>query len=200
MDYQNGKIYKILNTIDDDCYIGSTTQPLSKRMVKHRSNVHGEATKDRLLYIKMRIHGVENFYIELVEEYPCENIEQLRQREGQYIRELGTLNHYIAGRSKQQHVLDNMEHNREVGKRYYEENKEQVLQRNKKYYTKNKEQVLQQQNKYYTEHNEKIKEWRSTRVQCSCGSHYTLSHKSSHMKSLRHKTHVEQQQPSGQPE
>ena len=109
---------------------------------------------------------------------------------------LGTLNHHMAVRSKQQHVLDNMEHSREVGKRYYEENKEHVLQRNKKYYTKNKEQVLQQQNKYYTEHNEKIKQWRSTRVQCSCGSHYTLSHKSGHLKSLRHKTLMEQQQPS----
>jgi hypothetical protein len=24
-DYQQGKIYKILNTVDDECYIGSTT-------------------------------------------------------------------------------------------------------------------------------------------------------------------------------
>ena len=86
MDYRKGKIYKILNTLDDDCYIGSTTQTLSKRMAKHRKDMHSEVKEDRMLYIEMRIHGSENFYIELVEEYPCENIEQLRQREGHYIR------------------------------------------------------------------------------------------------------------------
>ena len=31
MDYNNGKIYSIRNTIDNDVYVGSTTQPLSKR-------------------------------------------------------------------------------------------------------------------------------------------------------------------------
>ena len=35
-DYKNGKIYCIRNTLDDNIYVGSTTQPLSKRMVKHR--------------------------------------------------------------------------------------------------------------------------------------------------------------------
>ena len=38
MDYGNGKIYKIVNTIDNDIYIGSTCQPLSKRMAWHRSH------------------------------------------------------------------------------------------------------------------------------------------------------------------
>ena len=36
INYSNGKIYKILNYIDDQCYVGSTTQALSKRMVWHR--------------------------------------------------------------------------------------------------------------------------------------------------------------------
>ena len=36
--YQNGKIYCIRNTIDDDVYVGSTTQALSQRMEKHRSD------------------------------------------------------------------------------------------------------------------------------------------------------------------
>ena len=45
----------------------------------------------------MKEIGVEHFYIELIKEAPCENIEQLRAIEGQYIRELGTLNQRVEG-------------------------------------------------------------------------------------------------------
>ena len=90
MDYKNGKIYKILNAIDDDCYVGSTCQPLSKRMAKHRESMHNTVKKDRKLYAKMHELGVDNFYIELIEEFPCENIEQLRKREGESIRQFGS--------------------------------------------------------------------------------------------------------------
>ena len=44
MNYKNDKIYQILNSITDDMYVGATTQPLSKRMVKHR---HEENAKDQ---------------------------------------------------------------------------------------------------------------------------------------------------------
>ena len=41
--YSNGKIYCIRNTITDDIYIGSTTQPLCKRMAYHRSDTQRQA-------------------------------------------------------------------------------------------------------------------------------------------------------------
>ena len=37
----------------------------------------------------MRELGVENVYIELLEECPCDNVEQLRKREGELIRQIG---------------------------------------------------------------------------------------------------------------
>ena len=48
----------------------------------------------------MRDLGSDTFYIELLEECPVENIEQLRKKEGEYIRQLGTLNMSIAGSTK----------------------------------------------------------------------------------------------------
>ncbi len=36
--YQSGKIYKIVNDIDDRIYIGSTTYPLHKRLYKHKTS------------------------------------------------------------------------------------------------------------------------------------------------------------------
>ena len=95
--YSNGKIYSVRNIIDDDVYIGSTCSSLSQRMVKHRSD--SKRLKMRL-YDKMQEIGVDNFYIELVEEHPCDNIEQLRRREGELIRLMGTLNKRIDGRTK----------------------------------------------------------------------------------------------------
>ena len=35
-DYKNGKIYKIVNDIDDYIYIGSTSLALNMRMIYHR--------------------------------------------------------------------------------------------------------------------------------------------------------------------
>ena len=34
--YQEGKMYKIYNTVNDEIYIGSTTRKLSERMAEHR--------------------------------------------------------------------------------------------------------------------------------------------------------------------
>ena len=102
MNYSNGKIYQILNTVDDSCYVGSTTQPLCKRMAMHRQRARTGA--DRIVYTKMRGLGVANFYIELLEDYPCNNAGQLRMREGYFIREIGTLNQRKARRTKQRVV------------------------------------------------------------------------------------------------
>ena len=38
-DYSKGKIYKILNNIDNEIYVGSTIKTLSQRMACHRSNL-----------------------------------------------------------------------------------------------------------------------------------------------------------------
>ena len=37
MDYANANIYQLLNNINDDVYVGPTTQPLYKRMFEHKS-------------------------------------------------------------------------------------------------------------------------------------------------------------------
>ena len=59
------------------------------------------------LYAKMRELGKEHFYIELIEEYPCDNIEQLHKIEGGHIQEIGTLNIFIAGRTTSEYYIDN---------------------------------------------------------------------------------------------
>ncbi len=51
--------------------------------------------------------GKEHFYIELLEEYPCENSIQLQKREGELIRELKpALNQIIAGRTIEEYRVE----------------------------------------------------------------------------------------------
>ena len=97
MDYKNGKIYQLLNNISGDVYVGSTIQPLYKQIHKHKSNM---GCRNGKIDDLMREIGKDNFYIELIELYPCNGREELRAREGYYIRERGTLNMVIAGRSQ----------------------------------------------------------------------------------------------------
>ena len=64
--YQEGKIYKIYNTINDDIYVGSTTQKLCERMRDHKYSITDAKTGKKLIYKAFREHGVDNFYIELI--------------------------------------------------------------------------------------------------------------------------------------
>ena len=68
------------------------------------------------LHQKMRKSDINDQYIELYENFPCDNKEQLNNREGKVIREIATLNKNIAGRTI---------------KEYYEQNKENILEKKK---------------------------------------------------------------------
>ena len=67
------------------------------------------------------------------------------------------------------------------------------MQRNKQYYNTHKEQVLLHQKKYVDENREEVKQWKSTKILCSCGGEYTQPHKSRHLNALRQKEHMEKQ-------
>ena len=151
MDYKNAKVYKILNDIDEYVYIGSTCQPLSKRMTKHRQCYKAARKQHYKLYQKMKEIGVEHFYIELIKETPCENIEQLRAIDGQYIRELGTLNHRIEGRTKKQYTDDNKQKKAEYDKIRREEKGEEIKEQKKQHWENAKDKKNEERRAKYQE-------------------------------------------------
>ena len=155
--YQNGKIYCIRNYIDDDIYIGSTTQPLSKRMAWHRQSYQSMEKKNRKLYSKMNELGLEQFYIELYETYPCDSKEELLKKEGETIRKLNSiLNKRIETRTREEYYEDNKEKITEDRKTYYQENKDKILTYQKQYREDNKEYLKE----YDKQRNEARKEYR----------------------------------------
>ena len=172
-DYSKGKIYKILNTIDDEIYVGSTIETLSMRMAKHRSKVN--VKPHYKLYEHMNKLGVDNFYIELIENFPCNDIYELRAREGHFIREIATLNKLIAGRTKKEY---DEEHKEQI-KQYYEEHKEHIQDKQKEYYEKHKEHIQDKQKDYYEKHKEHINE----KITCHiCGASISRMNISAHQK------------------
>ena len=161
--YEFGKIYKIFNTLNDDVYVGSTYQSLSRRMSKHRNNAKDPNKNTTKFYAYANELGMGKFYIDLIEDYSCNNKEELRAREGYWIREIGTLNNKIAGRTSKQNYEDNKESRLEKTKECYANNKEARKQQQKEYRDKKKDVLAEKSKEYYEENKEAInnykKEW-----------------------------------------
>ena len=108
--YKNGKIYTIRSKNDVSLiYVGSTTQPLYKRFAQHKAKSKNLIHENRQLYIKMNETDINDWYIELYEDCPCDRKEELNKREGQVIREIGLLNKEIAGRTFKEYREDKKE-------------------------------------------------------------------------------------------
>jgi len=129
--YADGKIYQVISPNYPEPYIGSTTQPLCKRMVGHRapSNV----CRSRIVI------EAGDAYIELIEEYPCENKEQLNRREGQIIRERACVNHVVAGRTHKEWRHDNNDAVKVYRKSYRKAHIEEILAEKRAYHIANKQ-------------------------------------------------------------
>jgi hypothetical protein len=109
--YHGGKIYTLRSHLTDKIYIGSTCQSLSRRKVLHKSAKSNEIAK------------LDDFYIELLENFKCENKEQLRKREGELIRENKDkcVNIRIDGRTPKESCKNWENNNKEHRKEYKKE-------------------------------------------------------------------------------
>ena len=166
-EYVNGRIYCVRNTINNAIYIGSTCQKLSQRMSCHRSDMNKTKNQGMLLYKAMKELGKEHFYIELVEDYPCETIEQLRKRESEIARDKNAeLNKNINGRPDSERWKDYYESHREerlqYGKEYRETHIEEIKQKKKDDYNTNKDKILKQAKEHREQNKELIKEQNQT--------------------------------------
>ena len=161
MDYKNGKIYTIRSHQTDKIYIGSTTQPLSKRLSCHKANYKN--------YLDGKYQNITSFdiieygdaYIELLEECPCETKDQLHKREGECIRaEPNCVNKCVAGRTLKEYQIDNADKIKEIKKEYREKNAEKIKDSSKQYYASNKDKIKENSKTYREQNAKKLKEYR----------------------------------------
>ena len=193
--YKRGKIYTIRCRYDNDLiYVGSTIQPLSKRIGLHR------IAKNCSLY--QYVNGDwNNWYIELYEEYPCNNKNILEKREGEVIRLIGTINKQIAGRTFKEYYEDNKDKILEQKKTYYQNNRENVLEQSKQHYQNNREKkfeydkqyrqdnrdkILEKKKQYHQDNREKVLEKNKEQITCDkCGCKITKNSLQRHKKTKK---------------
>jgi len=162
VNYKLGKIYKIVSPSHPEVppYFGSTCDALSRRMSGHRCDMkrrkNNTASKALMCF--------DDAIILLVEEFPCDNKEQLLAREGQIMLEaLEKSNIRMAGVTHEERLLQKA-----------------------KYKVEHKEEIKSQAAKYRTEHKDEIVLKRAIKTTCECGATYTQVHKNRHEKSARH--------------
>jgi len=158
--YRQGKVYCVRNTVDDGIYVGSTTRTLEQRFAEHKK--HSQVMSFSIA-AKMKELGADNFYIELLEECPCESLQDLRKKEGEWVRAVGTVNQNIPGRTTAE----------------WEETFHDVRMAKFK--------------KYREENRERLRMWRHTPNVCACGGRFTNANKAYHENSGKHQRFLAQQ-------
>jgi group I intron endonuclease len=84
--YARGKIYKLVNNVDEEIYIGSTIENLANRKCKHACDAKRRIQQK--IYQHLNKIGWSNVKIILIENYACHSINELRARERYWIDEL----------------------------------------------------------------------------------------------------------------
>lgn len=125
LDFSKSKIYKIVNNVNDECYVGSTTQSLNRRFSGHRGDYRqykkgrGSNTTSFKMFDN---YGVDNCRIELIENFPVKTRQELFARERVWIEKLNTVNKVIPTQTAQEYYKKNMDrifaYKQEYNKKY----------------------------------------------------------------------------------
>ena len=135
-----GFVYKLINSVDDKFYIGSTMTTLDARLKNHLRCF--QVNKHSKLYATMNKIGFDKFIIEGLKCVPFDKKYDLYAREQFYMDELKpTLN---------------MRPSPDKNYNYYEKHKEARLQRCKEYYQENRDCMIERVHKYAENNKEKF--------------------------------------------
>jgi len=215
--YTNGKIYKIESPNHEKCYVGSTCTKLCARLAKHKNSYKAfKEGKRKHNMASSEIIEAGDPFITLIENYPCNNKEELLKREREWFEKLDCVNIKYPLRSRAEYAKTEKakatkeayrtsEHGKEITKKnrdkpenkttksnydkeYYEERKEKIKAKARKYHTENREAILEKQKKYREEKAEYFKQ----KVTCECGIAVARQELGRHKKTQRHKTKMEE--------
>ena len=176
---KTGRIYKIVHSQSDICYVGSTFNTLRDRWGRHKTaNINRCSITS---YIQSL--GAENFKIILIKEYEVEDRKHLEAYEQLWINKTKCINEINPFRVAAFYR-----------KQYYIKNKERIDQ----YQTENRDQILARKRRYRESNKEKIKAYRDQnadrykeKIRCeTCNCEFTRGKISVHNKSKKHTTNL----------
>ena len=204
VNYQKGKIYKIVCHTTGKCYIGSTTKEyLSQRLTKHVSNYKCYLKTGNKGMTSVEVLENNNFEIMLLELYPCSSKDELHARERYYCQLIECVN-----KVKNQGLLAELgqkEYDKQQSKAYREKNRDMIFAKKKDYREKNKEAIAMKKKddriqnpekhkerykKNYQKNKEIINEKRKQTYTCQCGSCLRISDKAQHERTKKHQDYL----------
>lgn len=199
-----GRIYKIIHTQSDICYVGMTSGPLKARWHAHKgafkTQLKNGGKYDISIYKYFEEFGIDQFKMILIKEYDVIDKKHLEVYETLWINKLTCINLKVSFNPIGSKNLDcklfykfnsekiknrvneyrklNSEKIKEKKKKYYEDNKSEISEKSKIKYQSNKSEIKERV-KIYREKNSEI-------IKCDCGAEikkYTLYR---HLKSKKH--------------
>ena len=139
-DYQKSKIYKLWSPSKNLVYYGSTTETISRRLSKHLADFNRYDNTTQKGYVNsFKILECPDYKIELVEDYPCNNRQQLCKKESEYIKTNECVNKCVAGRTAEEYYQDHIDKKKQYDADYRDANADKIKQYNKEYREKQKE-------------------------------------------------------------
>jgi hypothetical protein len=193
--YLEGKIYMIKTNHNCKIYIGSTTQTLEERLHDHKTRYNlWKIDPERQKFLSsFELLDFDDYKIELLENFPCETEQDLRNREGFYMKlhRPFIVNIHILTRTDKEWRDEHKAYIKECNKKYYEENKEQIKEQHKQYREENKEQVKAARKVHYEKNKAAIaakdKKYKSKTTFCEpCGKDITNNNYYAHIKTNKH--------------
>ena len=117
-----------------------------KRFWAHKSQYNAYKKTGKKCTRSCVIFEAGDPYIELIENYPCNDKGELNRREGQFIRKHKDIccNRKVAGRSEKEFYQDNKAKIKEYYAEYNQKNKDKINKRAGGYYQKNKDKIALQ--------------------------------------------------------
>ena len=88
VNYMNSYIYKLISSVDDDIFIGSSCSSPRMRFFEHKTRGNRDLNKIKNPYKHFNSIGWSNVRLVLIEKYPCNSKLELKTRESHWISQL----------------------------------------------------------------------------------------------------------------
>lgn len=145
--YSNAKVYLITCNKTGERYVGSTCLDLEARLKQHKANYkqylfshNNQLVRGKGYTTSFKIMQTDDCKIELLEQYSCETLNQLRDYERKHLTEIkqqyGDLcvNKNIPNRTQKEYYIDNRTEYLARQKIYDDTHREKISKRMKAYY------------------------------------------------------------------
>lgn len=168
-----GRVYKIVDLLSDDVYVGSTFRELSVRFLGHftcPTTVIGKLMRER---------GKDRCKIILIKEYEVADVKQLHAYEQLWINKTKCINKQSAFSIRFLYRTRYRIYNKDKIRDY-------MISYRTRYREANRDKLNEIDRLYREANREKIKDKQNQKIDCECAGSFTRANKAKHFKTKQH--------------